>query len=79
MQSLIGFSTVIPQGYTHQKAGSPFSLWIHHFHPLEESTLSTCNFLSNNMIQLIFNSPLYHPAGSRFSQSYGPQIQLNIT
>lgn len=57
----MGFSmldTVIPQGCTHQKAGSqaPFPL-NSPFSPPEGSTLSTCSFLSNSMIRLIFNSP----------------------
>lgn len=57
----MGFSmldTVIPQGCTHQKAGSqaPFPL-NSPSSPPEGSTLSTCSFLSNSMIQLIFNSP----------------------
>lgn len=57
----MGFSmlgTVIPQGCTHQKAGSqaPFPL-NSPSSPPEGATLSTCSFLSNSMIQLIFNSP----------------------
>lgn len=29
----------------------------HHFQPFKESTLSTCEFLSNNMMEPIFNPP----------------------
>lgn len=61
MRPLMGFSmldTVIPQGCTHQKAGSqaPSPLYSPSSPP-EGSTLSTCSFLSNSMIQLIFNIP----------------------